>query len=248
VTLTVKPHRLELTARLDERNLALSLMKMILMGSVVARELTCTARQEHKLLLHRGQPHFPSTILIHNQLSHSDALWKTEFHNLHRSFHAFPELDHKAKRSVSQRMIMSHTPNAVAFSDEEVTAHLERFQILFLREFIGALGSEDVYVPPSVLRAFAPRGSEIELLVGELTGLYEERLKKSALEREKVEKGRERILNQNNFFLSIMFLLFSIAQAVNEPLMNWAVAGLAGTFVSYLAWRAVRGSGKDKRG
>jgi len=242
----IRPHRLELTARLDERDIALSLMKAILMGSVIAREATCTARQEHKLLMHKGQPHVPSIVLIHNNLPHSDELWKTEYNNLHRSFHAFAEFDGAAKRSVSQRVIMSHSQFPVQFTDAEVTAHLEKFQILFLREFIGALGSEDVYVPPSVLRAYAPRGGEIESLVAELTGLYEERLKKAALDREKIERGHEKVLNRNNFWLTVMFLLFSIAQATEQKWLNWGIAGLAAVFVVMLAWRSVRGEQKKR--
>ena len=132
---------------------------------------------------------------------------------------------------------ISHSIVPVEFPPEAVSEHFQKFQLLFLREYVGALSNEDVYVPPSILRAYAPKGAEIDAIVAELTNLYEERLKKGSLEREKVERQVTGFLNRSNLWLSVLVLLFSISQATEAKWLNWTVAGLATVFVAWLFWR-----------
>lgn len=233
LTLTAYPNRMEIRGSLQEKDLALSLVKIVVMGNVLAREVTSSARPDAPLLHLRGRTEFPSTVLIHNQLPRSEVLWRTEYTNIHRTLYGFPSLDDSRRVSVSQRMILSHSHVPQQFAPELVDEHLRKFQLLFLRDYVGSLAKEDEYVPPSILRAYAPKGEEIDSLVAGLTNLYEERLKKSALERERADRQVSNFLNRSNFWLSLIVMLFSIAAATEEKWLNWIVAVVALVFVGY---------------
>jgi hypothetical protein len=228
------------TAGLLERDLAVSLTKLLLMGNVIAREVVCAANVPHLVLTLKGRPTFPATVLVHNQLPHSEALWRTEYTNLHRSFHGFPEFDPRQDRSVSKRLILSHgTRGPVGFPPELVDEHLAAFRLAFLREYVDYLGSADEYVPPSILRAYAPAGEAADKLVAELTTIYEERLKKAALDRQKTEQRVKGFIARTNFWQSLIVLLFSIAAVTDVKPLTWVIAGLSLLFVAYLFWETV---------
>lgn len=238
--LTLAPHRMTVTASLQEVGFATSVIKILLIGNLIAREVVCAAHMDHTVLTLKGRPVFPATVLVHNQLPHSDALWRTEYANLHRSFHGFPEMDHKADRSVSKRVILGHAKHRrAAFPPELVEAHLEQFRLAFLREYIGALGTADEYVPPSILRAYAPKGEEADKLVAELTAIYEERLKKIGLERQKGEQRVKLFLSRMNFWQSLIVMLFAVAAVTEVKELMWAIAALSVAFVGYLFWETV---------
>ncbi len=238
--LRLTPNRMTITASLQEVGFALSAVKLLMLGNVLAREVVCAAHMDHAVLSIRGRPVFPATVLIHNQLPHSDALWRTEFSNIHRSFHGFPEFDPKEDRSISKRVILSHRKHRRAeFPPELVEAHLEQFRLAFLREYIGALGTADEYVPPSILRAYAPKGEEADRLVAELTAIYEERLKKLGLDRQKGEQRVKLFLARMNFWQSLIVMLFAVAAVTEAKEVMWGIAGLSVIFVAYLFWETV---------
>jgi hypothetical protein len=237
---SVAPHRLTIRTHLLEKGFALSVVKLLLMGCVIAREVCHTAKMGHAVLSLKGRPVFPATVLAHNQLPHSSGLWKTEFNNLHRSFHGFPAADQAADCTVSSRVLLSNcTRGPAEFPAELVTAHLARFRLEFLREYVDWLGGVDEYVPPSVLRLYAPQGPEADALVQSLTATYEERLKKAQLERQRGEQRVKGFVARANFWQSLIVLLFAIAAATDVKPLTWAMAGLSLLFVVYLFWETV---------
>lgn len=236
----VAPHRLTVRTSLLEKGFALSVVKLLLMGCVLAREVCHTAKMGHAVLTLKGRPVFPATVLVHNQLPHSSALWKSRFNNLHRSFHGFPAAAQAADGTASSRVLLSNgTRGPVEFPPAVVTAHLERFRLEFLREYVDWLGGVDEYVPPSVLRLYAPHGPEADALVNALTATYEERLKKAQLERQRSEQRVKGFVARANFWQSLIVLLFAIAAATDVKPLTWAMAGLSLLFVGYLFWETM---------
>lgn len=239
-TLTLAPHRMTVRTSLLENGFAASVVKLLLMGNVIAREVCHTAHLGHTVLTLNGRPVFPATVLVHNQLPHSDALWKTEFNNLHRAFHGFPTRADGGDYSESGRVLLSHsTTGPTDFPPEQVAGHLERFRLEFLREYVDWLSGVDEYVPPSVLRLYAPTGPAAESLVQGLTNTYEERLKKAELHRQRNEQRVKGFVARANFWQSLIVLLFSIAAVTEVKPLTWALAGLSLLFAGYLFWATV---------
>lgn len=239
-TLTLAPHRMTVRTGLLEKGFAASVVKLLLMANVIAREVCHTAHVGHAVLSLNGRPVFPATVLVHNQLPHSDVLWKTEFNNLHRAFHGFPARADGGDWSESGRVLLAHaTAGPVEFPPEVVAAHLERFRLEFLREYVDWLGGVDEYVPPSVLRRYAPTGAEADALVQGLTDTYAERLKKAELSRQRHEQRVKGFVARANFWQSLIVLLFSIAAVTEVKPLTWALAGLSLLFAGYLFWATV---------
>jgi hypothetical protein len=239
-TLTLAPRRMTVRVGVLEKGFAASVVKLLLMGNVIAREVCHTARLGHAVLTLNGRPVFPATVLVHNQLPHSDALWKTEFNNLHRAFHGFPQRANGGDRSESGRVLLSHgVTGPTDFPPELVAAHLERFRLEFLREYVDWLGGVDEYVPPSVLRLYAPTGAAADALVQGLTDTYAERLKKAELHRQRHEQRVKGFVARANFWQSLIVLLFSIAAVTELKPLTWALAVLSLLFAGYLFWATV---------
>lgn len=239
-TLALAPHRMTVGTELLENGFAASLVKLLLMGHVIAREVCHTAKLGHAVLSLNGRPVFPATVLVHNQLPHSDALWKTEFNNLHRAFHGFPARANGGDWSESGRVLLSHaTTGPTDFPPELVDGHLERFRLEFLRDYVDWLGGVDEYVPPSVLRLYAPTGPAADALVQGLTDTYAERLKKAELHRQRNEQRVKGFVARANFWQSLIVLLFSIAAVAEVKPLTWALAGLSLLFAGYLFWATV---------
>lgn len=238
--ISLAPHRMTFRTSLLEKGFAASVVKLLLMGNVIAREVCHTAKLGHAVLALNGRPVFPATVLVHNQLPHSDALWKTEFNNLHRAFHGFPTRADGGDWSESERVLLSHTTaGPVDFPPEQVVAHLERFRLEFLREYVDWLGGVDEYVPPSVLRLYAPTGADADALVQGLTDTYEERLKKAEQHRQRNEQRVKGFVARANFWQSLIVLLFSIAAVTEMKPLTWALATLSLLFAGYLFWATV---------
>jgi hypothetical protein len=231
---TVSPHILQVSGKFQEKHLSRSLIKLALVSLSLAKEITCAAHQGSQLLRLFGRPNFPSTIVIHNSLRGSEELWQSQFTNIHRNFYAFPEVKDKEDYSISERLILNDKIAVCQFPPELLHNHLAKFRVAFLREVITALEREEVYIPPSLLKAYAPKGEECQELVKELTAVYEEKLKKGQLEREQRERDTKLFINRSNLWLSLIVLLFSLANIAQNQWINFGVMGIAVVFVIFL--------------
>lgn len=231
---SVKASRLEVTGKFQEKYLSRTLIKLVLVSLRLAYEISCAAHQDRKILRLDGKPNFPSILIVHNSLNHSEALWKTEFSNIHRNFYAFPGREGESEDcTVSERVILSHVP-AYEFSEELLEQHLEKFRLLFLREIVRSLEIREEFIPPSILKTYAPKSEETEQLVGELTTLYEERFKKNQLEKVEREAELKIFLNRSNMWLSVVVLLFSLATVAKSLVVNGIIIGISIMLVIFI--------------
>ena len=230
---TISPFKLEVTGNFQEKNLSCSLIKAAIISQSLAYEIACTGHKDQHIIKIDNKYNFPSIFLIRNGLKHSETLWKTKYTNIHRNFYSFPEKEDN-EVSISQRLILSHTLSKQEFDQATVDKVFNHFRVLFIKDIVRSLLYKNVYVPISIIKAYAPQDEEMQKFIEQITNTYEEKLKKNQIERENKQKELDLFINRSNLWLSIIVLLFSFGTLINSNLLNIALLVFAIIFVGFI--------------